>query len=455
MFERLTAASMIASAIFAVILLIAVLSAVNAAAAEQHPQGARTIQAGRIDAGRRARSASGFWRPVSRSPMPSFAPAPISVFRSRRSPRARRSSGSRGAGARLLEAARGRLHRRADNGAALLRGAAASRSRARSRRPTPSTPRTAVAISAGLAHTCAILDNGRVRCWGFGGHGELGYGNTESIGNNETPGSAGPVHLGAGRTAVAISAGWYHTCVILDNGRVRCWGDAGSGQLGYGNTEDIGDDETPDSVAPVDLGPDRTAVAISAGKWHTCAILDNGRVRCWGLGHHGVLGYGNTETIGDDETPDSVSPIRLGGPRPVGISAGDRHTCVILENRRVRCWGAGELGQLGSGNRQDIGNDETPGSVGPVSFAGKSPQTLFVDRPKKRTTSRSVLISFRSSEPGSSFRCRLDSHRSASCTSPKRYRGLEPGRHTFWVRAIDPLGRRDPTPARASWRVGA
>jgi alpha-tubulin suppressor-like RCC1 family protein len=229
--------------------------------------------------------------------------------------------------------------------------------------------RRAVAISSGDYHTCALLDNGRVRCWGLGGNGRLGYGNTNQIGDNETPGSVGPVGLGAGRRAVAISAGGDHTCALLDNGRVRCWGSGANGRLGYGNTNDIGDNETPGSVGPVFLGTGRRAVAISAGGGYTCAILDTGALRCWGLGADGRLGYGNTNDIGDTETPGSVGPVNLGaGRKAVALSAGGAHACAILDTGSVRCWGPGATGRLGYGNTDDIGDTETPGSVGPVNL---------------------------------------------------------------------------------------
>jgi alpha-tubulin suppressor-like RCC1 family protein len=234
--------------------------------------------------------------------------------------------------------------------------------------------RRAVAISAGGAHTCALLDTGDVRCWGFGNAGRLGYGNTNDIGDNETPGGFGPVDLGTGRKAVAISAGNAHTCAILDTGAVRCWGYGGGGQLGYGNTNDIGDNEVPGSVDPVDLGTGRKAVAISAGGDQVCAVLDTGAVRCWGVGDDGQLGYGNTNRIGDDETPGSVGPVFLGaGRRAVAISVGINHTCALLDTGAVRCWGLGSAGRLGYGNEDTIGDDETPGGFGPVDLgAGRS-----------------------------------------------------------------------------------
>ncbi len=238
--------------------------------------------------------------------------------------------------------------------------------------------RTAKAISAGRAHTCAVLDGGDVRCWGFGFDGRLGYAtnvpeDNNSIGDDETPGSIGPVKLGQGRTAAAITAGDSHTCAVLDDGNVRCWGFGGNGQLGYGNTDNVGDDETPDTVGPVKLGSGRTAVAIAAGDVHTCAVLDDGNVRCWGFGGNGRLGYGNTNAIGDDETPDTVAPVDLGGRTAKAITAGANHTCAVLDDGSVRCWGFARKGQLGYGNTQDIGDNETPGSAGPVNLgAGRT-----------------------------------------------------------------------------------
>ncbi|MEZ5100268.1 MAG: hypothetical protein R3C15_10820 [Thermoleophilia bacterium] len=110
-----------------------------------------------------------------------------------------------------------------------------------------------------------------------------------------------------------LDTGDAHSCAILDTGAVRCWGLGGSGRLGYGATSAIGDDETPASVGPVDLGPGRTATAITVGGLHTCATLDNGTVRCWDRALEGQLGYGSTTTIGDDETPASVGPVSLAG----------------------------------------------------------------------------------------------------------------------------------------------
>ena len=229
--------------------------------------------------------------------------------------------------------------------------------------------RTVRAVAAGRFHTCALLDDATVRCWGFGGDGRLGLGNTASVGVSQTPGSVGPVDLGAGRTATAISAGSAHTCALLDDGSVRCWGAGFDGRLGYGDADSIGDDETPAAPGPVRLGVGRTAAAISAGGAHTCALLDDGSVRCWGYGANGRLGYGNQTNLGDTATttPDRAGPVDLGGTA-VAISAGTDHTCAVLDDGSVRCWGAGFDGRLGYGDTANVGDGESPGSVGPVDL---------------------------------------------------------------------------------------
>ena len=222
-----------------------------------------------------------------------------------------------------------------------------------------------IQVSAGYGHTCVLIAGGRVRCWGWGNNGELGYGNTEYIGDDETPASAGDVEVGG--TVVQVSAGMDHTCALLDSGAIRCWGQGRNGQLGYASVRSIGDDETPASAGDVDLGG--RAIQVSAGKYHTCALLEGGTVRCWGGSHEGQLGYGNTEIIGDDEAPSSAGDVDVGG-RVVQIAAGHKHTCALLDGGSLRCWGSRDFGQLGYGNREAIGDDETPASAGDVDVGG-------------------------------------------------------------------------------------
>lgn len=235
------------------------------------------------------------------------------------------------------------------------------------------------AITAGGAHTCALSTMGAVRCWGWGEFGMHGYGNTNNIGDDETPASVGDVDLGS--VTQQLSAHDAHTCALSTTGTVRCWGYGdllSYGSLGYGNTSDVGDDETPASGGEVNVGG--TVQQIAAGGSHTCALLTTGTVRCWGWGRYGQLGYGNENSIGDDELPASAGDVDVGGPVQQ-IVAGRYHTCALLTSGAVRCWGYAEFGQLGYGNNTDffpdtsedvnnIGNNETPASVGDVNVGG-------------------------------------------------------------------------------------
>ena len=152
---------------------------------------------------------------------------------------------------------------------------------------------------------------------GRGSDGALGYGNTNDIGDNETPASVGPVDLGAGRTARAIAAGFDHTCALLDQGQVRCWGAGSNGQLGYGNTGHVGDDrDRRPRSGPVDLGAGPNRGGDHGGGYHTCAILDTGRVRCWGMG---ALASSATATRGT-----SATTRRRARSGPVDLGSGRR-----------------------------------------------------------------------------------------------------------------------------------
>ncbi len=227
--------------------------------------------------------------------------------------------------------------------------------------------RTAVSMSIGQAHACAILDDGSLKCWGEGTSGRLG------ANSGDTKMSPSPVNLGFGRTAMSVGAGYDHTCVILDNGTVSCWGNDNYGQIGDGGL--VASKYLP--VLTSSLGVNRTAVAISSGGTHTCVILDNGAVSCWGGNGYGQLGNGGTT---DKATPTLTSSLGI-NRTAVAISSGISHTCAILDNGSLSCWGYGYAGQLGNGGNS---NQNTPQSVNlglgrtAVSVSTKSSMTCAV-----------------------------------------------------------------------------
>jgi alpha-tubulin suppressor-like RCC1 family protein len=186
-------------------------------------------------------------------------------------------------------------------------------------------------VAAGGYSACALLDNGTVRCWGDNEFGQLGDGTTTS---EVTP----SVPVEGVTNAIAITSGELHSCALISDGTVKCWGYGAYGQLGTGS----GGEGYPIATAAVTVHNLSGVTAIAGGSYHTCALIAGGAVECWGDGSQGQLGNGGTARGWE---PVSVSGIT----GATGIGSGDSHSCAVLADQTAACWGDQSFGQLGDG----------------------------------------------------------------------------------------------------------
>jgi len=185
------------------------------------------------------------------------------------------------------------------------------------------------AVSVGGYHSCAITGSGGLKCWGSNAYGQLGNSFvTQSTNPLDVPGLTSGV--------VAVSAGNQHTCAVTASGGVKCWGSNSDGQLGNGTTTQ--------NTTPVDVsGLTSGVTAVSAGDTNTCALMSTGGVKCWGANAWGQLGNGTTT---GSSTPVDVSGLSSGA---IVVSVGRYHACALMTNGAVKCWGSNAYGQLGVG----------------------------------------------------------------------------------------------------------
>ena len=188
---------------------------------------------------------------------------------------------------------------------------------------------TAVAAGARSVHTCAVVGSG-VRCWGSDTSGQLGV-DMPLLGVSRT--ALAVVGLASGVSALAL--GGAHSCALTTSGGIQCWGNNDFGGQ-------LGDNTLTNRSTPVDVsGLTAGAGAITAGTAHTCALTTGGGAKCWGSNNIGQLGD-NSMTM--RLTAVDVSGLASG---VTAIAAGDTHTCALISNGGVKCWGFNGYGQLG------------------------------------------------------------------------------------------------------------
>jgi alpha-tubulin suppressor-like RCC1 family protein len=184
--------------------------------------------------------------------------------------------------------------------------------------------------------TCAITFGG-ISCWGLNADAEAG----QVVTGNGVVASPVPVGgISSVANAQAVSVGTYHTCAILSAGSVYCWGRNMYGQLGDAST--LVDGHAASAVAVQGLSSGATQV--SAGFGHTCALLATGRVWCWGVQRYGALGDGVSASDGYSQTPVVVGNVT----GATNLSVNSLHSCAVVSNGLVKCWGEGADGELGN-----------------------------------------------------------------------------------------------------------
>jgi alpha-tubulin suppressor-like RCC1 family protein len=231
-----------------------------------------------------------------------------------------------------------------------------------------------VQLSLGSNHSCAVTKQGRAACWGRGGSGRLG--------NDSTDGSQVPKQVLRIDKVKQIAAGYDFSCAVTgSDGSVYCWGNNDSLQL---SVYDAGNFSTvPVLVGGVETPYLSGATTVAAGKAHACALLADGHVACWGQPGSGRLGDGTLK--GDPEPPvfarhyiqQAGTTVAVDIDNAMAITVGESHSCALISDQSVECWGDNSYGQLGrDSNTAQVGiAQKVPGLTGVTSIAAGSTHT--------------------------------------------------------------------------------
>ena len=264
-----------------------------------------------------------------------------------------------------------------------------------------------IAIDGGQGHTCAVLEDGGVQCWGLNNSGQLGDGTLDSRAAPVDVCAAGngPACVGGSRLTgiVDIAAGFAHTCALTDEGGVLCWGEGVDGRLGDGTSNDHAN---PASVCASGSGVGCSggdvltgAEAIDVGVAFSCALMSDTGIMCWGSDNQGQLGigtlplmagqgaggFGGFETLPQDVCGLGPIPLSLTEPSGIspclpligfaGVAAGGEHACGLLASGGIKCWGAGPLGD-GTTNTTGLPVDVCSEQVVILPLAGEEAGVL-------------------------------------------------------------------------------
>ncbi|MBT4639257.1 MAG: hypothetical protein HN929_04130, partial [Chloroflexi bacterium] len=207
----------------------------------------------------------------------------------------------------------------------------------------------AIQVGVGSDFSCALGSDRKVMCWGAGTEGRLGNGDTTEYKT--------PVYVSTSMisTAIQLSVGNDHACALLADRTIKCWGNGDTGKMGNGTS-------TTTNSSPVLVSDISTAIQVSVGISHACALLNDGTIKCWGVNSNGQLGNGTTSA--SEATPVSVSGL---GASAVHVSTGDTFTCATLNTGAIQCWGYGANDKLG--DAASTASSTTPLTVTTITAA--------------------------------------------------------------------------------------
>jgi len=292
-------------------------------------------------------------------------------------------------------------------------------------------------VGPGTTHTCAISNDHVGKCWGSDRKGQLGDGVAGDA--RSTPMNVS----GLGR-GTAITSGAEHSCAILEDRTVACWGDNELGQLGAGS-------RAASSATPLKVGwpppnppvippsPERLVdvVSIAAGDAHTCASRNNGDVWCWGNNTSAELGIPQTGGFAISPVLVTLRVAGAGSPaKAIQLAAAGQFTCALTADFTVWCWGLNNRGQLGRGATGDReGPAPVPGLANATAIAAGHDQACAVVRggavrcwgqtqagfSSTRPTTIPGLSNIRSVAAGADHACALSTDGSVRCWGSNSY----------------------------------
>lgn len=212
---------------------------------------------------------------------------------------------------------------------------------------------TAVELAAGWGHTCALLENMTMKCWGS--NQSLQLGTSDSTSDLQVPTLVPNLS-----NITSIAAGASATCAIVggvgakigDAGGVKCWGNNGPQDLFSGESAPYLGRATITTTTHVpgyvrssgaDLSSD--VARISVGQDYGCAVMTNKTAKCWGDNTQDKLGVGSVAAY----NVARLGAVDVGGLTGIAaMSTGSSHACAILETTEMKCWGSFDSGQLGA-----------------------------------------------------------------------------------------------------------